>query len=154
MAIAPAWNEMGVLAVRALLRGKASANQQRVGMSFIANQLCRRFDSPYIPGSTELDAGVELGRHLVGVWIGNCSAEFLEELKAAEAEAKQKAAQVARATDEAKMVKVRKQPVEVEAVLYIGLDPGDGLNLYMLKLANGGAFYLDPTTLAPGPALP
>ena len=47
---------MGVLAVRALLRGEASADQQRVGMSFIANQLCRRFDSPYIPGSTELDA--------------------------------------------------------------------------------------------------
>ena len=30
---------MGVLAVRALLRGEASADQQRVGMSFIANQL-------------------------------------------------------------------------------------------------------------------
>lgn len=97
MAIAPAWNEMGVLAVRALLRGEASADQQRVGMSFIANQLCRRFDSPYIPGSTELDAGVELGRHLVGVWIGNCNEpEFLEQLKAAEA--KQKIAQMARAT--------------------------------------------------------
>ena len=99
MAIAPAWNEMGVLAVRALLRGEASADQQRVGMSFIANQLCRRFDSPYIPGSTELDAGVELGRHLVGVWIGNCNEpDFLEQLKAAEAEAKQKIAQMARAT--------------------------------------------------------
>lgn len=88
---------MGVLAVRALLRGEASADQQRVGMSFIANQLCRRSDSPYIPGSTELDAGVELGRHLVGVWIGNCNEpEFLEQLKAAEA--KQKIAQMARAT--------------------------------------------------------
>ena len=88
---------MSVLAVRALLRGEASADQQRVGMSFIANQLCRRFDSPYIPGSTELDAGVELGRHLVGVWIGNCNEpEFLEQLKAAEA--KQKIAQMARAT--------------------------------------------------------
>jgi hypothetical protein len=88
---------MSVLAVRALLRGEASADQQRVGMSFIANQLCRRSDSPYIPGSTELDAGVELGRHLVGVWIGNCNEpEFLEQLKAAEA--KQKIAQMARAT--------------------------------------------------------
>lgn len=51
------------------------------------------------------------------------------------------------------MVKVRKQPVEVEAVLYIGLDPGDGLS-YMLKLANGGAFYLDPTTFSTEPGAP
>lgn len=48
------------------------------------------------------------------------------------------------------MVKVRKQPVEVEAVLYIGLDPGDGLS-YMLKLANGGAVYLDPATFGTDP---
>ena len=51
------------------------------------------------------------------------------------------------------MVKVRKQPVEVEAVRYIGLDPGDGLS-YMLKLANGGAFYLDPTTFSTEPGAP
>lgn len=51
------------------------------------------------------------------------------------------------------MVKVRKQPVEVEAVLYIGLDPGDGLS-YMLKLANGGAFYLDPATFGTEPGAP
>lgn len=48
------------------------------------------------------------------------------------------------------MVKVRKQPVEVEAVLYIGLDPGDGLS-YMLKLANGGAIYLDPAMFSTDP---
>ena len=48
------------------------------------------------------------------------------------------------------MVKVRKQPVEVEAVRYIGLDPGDGLS-YMLKLANGGAIYLDPNTFTANP---
>lgn len=48
------------------------------------------------------------------------------------------------------MVKVRKRPVEVEAVRYIGLDPGDGLS-YMLKLANGGAFYLDPATFSTEP---
>ncbi len=51
------------------------------------------------------------------------------------------------------MVKVRKQPVEVEAVRYIGLDPGDGLS-YMLKLANGGAFYLDPATFGTEPGAP
>ena len=51
------------------------------------------------------------------------------------------------------MVKVRKQPVEVEAVRYIGLDPGDGLS-YMLKLANGGAFYLDPATFSTEPGAP
>lgn len=48
------------------------------------------------------------------------------------------------------MVKVRKLPVEVEAVRYIGLDPGDGLS-YMLKLANGGALYLDPKTFSTSP---
>lgn len=52
------------------------------------------------------------------------------------------------------MVKVRKRPVEVEAVRYIGLDPGDGLS-YMLKLANGGAIYVDPATFntEPGPRM-
>lgn len=48
------------------------------------------------------------------------------------------------------MVKVRKRPVEVEAVRYIGLDPGDGLS-YMLKLANGGAIYVDPATFSAEP---
>ena len=51
------------------------------------------------------------------------------------------------------MVKVRRQPVEVEAVRYIGLDPGDGLS-YMLKLAIGGAFYLDPATFSTEPGAP
>lgn len=95
----PQWTEMGMLAVRAVLRGEASPDQQRVAMQYIAEEFCRRFDSPYMPGAGELDTGVEMGRHLVGVWISNCNdMSFIDRMKAEQAAAQQREAVVARAT--------------------------------------------------------
>lgn len=99
MTTEPQWDEAGMLAVRACIRGEASADQQRRAMQFIGGTLCRRFDSPYIPGATPIDAGVEMGRHLVGVWISNCNdTAYIEAVKAAKAKAIEKQKIVARAT--------------------------------------------------------
>lgn len=85
-----------MLAVRACIRGEASADQQRMAMQFIAAELCRRFDSPYVPGAGMFDQGVETGRHLVGVWISNCNDDGFIAAKRAEAEQRERQAQIIR----------------------------------------------------------
>lgn len=73
-------SEAEVHAIRALLEGTASAQQQVAGMAAIVAKMCRRFDTPYIEGNTA-DTHVMIGRHQIGTMITACNTE--ETLEAA-----------------------------------------------------------------------
>ncbi len=67
----PIITEADVHAVRKVIAGEATPEEQRRAMIWIGDQACRRMDSPYEPGIDPLDQGVLMGRHLVGVLISN-----------------------------------------------------------------------------------
>jgi hypothetical protein len=65
----PKFEEADVHSIRALLLGTASADQQRRGMRFILEEICRIFDSPYVSKGEDRESFVMVGRHQVGVII-------------------------------------------------------------------------------------
>jgi hypothetical protein len=67
----PIITEADVHAVRAVIAGTASPDEQKRAMLWIGDQACRRMDSPYEPGLEDIDQGVLMGRHMVGVLISN-----------------------------------------------------------------------------------
>lgn len=56
------------LALRALQKGEADADQQKTALQFITNKLCRPHDLLYIPGSFD-ETGFLNGRAFVGQQI-------------------------------------------------------------------------------------
>jgi hypothetical protein len=82
----PIITEADVHAVRAVIAGTASPDEQRRAMLWIGDQACRRMDSPYEPDAPAIDQGVLLGRHMVGVLISNMTTgRTLEAARAADA---------------------------------------------------------------------
>lgn len=65
----PIFTEADVHAIRALIAGTATADQQRRGMRFILNDVCHIFDSPYVSEGQDRETFLMLGRHQVGVII-------------------------------------------------------------------------------------
>ena len=83
----PITTEADVHAVRALITGQATPDQQQRAMRWIGDQVCRRLDSPYASGADPTDQGVLLGRHLVGVLISDMTLpRTLEAARKADAE--------------------------------------------------------------------
>lgn len=83
----PITTESDVHAVRAVIAGTASPDEQKRAMLWIGDQACRRMDSPYEPGVDLFDQGVLMGRHLVGVLISNMTTgRTLEAARAADRE--------------------------------------------------------------------
>lgn len=55
------------LAMKALVAGSATADQQRIGMDWIINTLCGTYDWPFRPGPEgHRETDIALGRQLVG----------------------------------------------------------------------------------------
>lgn len=67
----PVTTEDDVHAIRALIAGTATPDQQRRGMRWIAEQACHVFDSPYVARGTDRDTFVMIGRHQVGTMISH-----------------------------------------------------------------------------------
>lgn len=65
----PITTEEDVHAVRALLAGSATKEQQMRATRWIGEQCCHVFDSPYVEHGSDRDTFVMLGRHQVGVMI-------------------------------------------------------------------------------------
>lgn len=63
------FTEADVHAIRALIGGAASADQQQRGMRFILEHICRIYDSPYVSQGADRDSFVMMGRHQVGILI-------------------------------------------------------------------------------------
>jgi hypothetical protein len=66
----PDYTEAEVQAVRALVRGAASAHQQKLAIDFIVDAVCCTHDVPYRP--TERATCLQLGKVLVGrhlIWL-------------------------------------------------------------------------------------
>lgn len=61
-----------VASIRALIEGKATADQQKIGMAFIADGLAGRLDLPFQDGGEEGRRLTDFncGRQFVGIWIG------------------------------------------------------------------------------------
>ncbi len=78
----PIFTEPDVHAMRALIAGTATSEQQRRSMRFILEQICRIYDSPYVAGGVDRETFVMVGRHQVGVLI--TSAQTGETLAAAQ----------------------------------------------------------------------
>jgi hypothetical protein len=79
----PNFTEADVHAIRATLRGEASADQQRRAMKFVLEGICHIFDSPYVANGLDRESFVMLGRHQVGVIITSTQTErVLEEARA------------------------------------------------------------------------
>lgn len=71
----PTWTEADVHAVRALIAGTATMDQQRRGMRFILEDICRIYDSPYVEKGQDRESFVMMGRHQVGVLITSSQTE-------------------------------------------------------------------------------
>lgn len=71
----PDFTEADVHAVRALISGAASADQQRRAMRFILQGICRIYDSPYVAGGIDRESFVMIGRHQVGILITSTQTE-------------------------------------------------------------------------------
>lgn len=65
----PTFTEQDVHALRALIAGVATGDQQRRGMRFILEDVCRIFDTPYVAEGADRESFVAIGRHQVGVII-------------------------------------------------------------------------------------
>lgn len=65
----PDFTEADVHAIRALLGGQATSEQQLRAMRFIAEDICHVFDSPYVSEGADRESFVMMGRHQVGVLI-------------------------------------------------------------------------------------
>jgi len=65
----PDYTEESVHAIRDMIAGNASPDQQRKGMNFILSEICHIFDSPYVEKGSDRDCFVMIGRHQVGVLI-------------------------------------------------------------------------------------
>lgn len=77
----PEFTEADVHAIRALIEGRASPDQQLRGMRFILNEICHIYDSPYVSNGKARESFVMMGRHQVGVII--TSAQTARVLEAA-----------------------------------------------------------------------
>lgn len=53
-----------VMAIKALARGEADANQQRVALQFIIEEVCKTYDMSYHPGSDRDTTFAEGKRHV------------------------------------------------------------------------------------------
>lgn len=95
----PTWSEADVHAVRAVMRGTADGEQQRLALTFILTEVCRIFDSPYVADGADRESFVAIGRHQVGVIITSAQTEpVLIEARANDARAKLPAAPPKRGT--------------------------------------------------------
>lgn len=58
-----------VHAVRALIAGRATADQQLTAVKWLMEQACRRYDSPWTPGGADAARQSDFlaGRHYVGM---------------------------------------------------------------------------------------
>ncbi len=65
----PDYSEEIVHAIRDMIAGNASPDQQRKGMRFILEDICHIYDSPYVERGSDRDSFVMMGRHQVGVLI-------------------------------------------------------------------------------------
>lgn len=65
----PVTTEDDVHAIRALIAGTATPDQQRRGMRWIGEQCCRIYDTPYVSQGGDRDTFVMIGRHQVGTMI-------------------------------------------------------------------------------------
>lgn len=63
------FTEADVHAIRALLDGTATGDQQKRAMRFILYDICHIFDSPYVSEGLDRESFVMMGRHQVGVII-------------------------------------------------------------------------------------
>lgn len=84
----PEFTEAQVHAMRSLIAGKATADEQRTAMRCILEQICRIYDTPYVADGTDRDTFVALGRHQVGVLITSTTTERV--LMEAQARGRQK----------------------------------------------------------------
>lgn len=84
----PVTTEDDVHAIRALIAGTATPDQQRRGMRWIGEQCCQIFSSPYVARGSDRDTFVMIGRHQVGVMISHCQTEQALEVARAAAAAK------------------------------------------------------------------
>ncbi len=79
----PQFTEADVHAIRALLRGEATADQQRRAMRVILEDVCHIYDSPYVADGSDRESFVMMGRHQVGVIVTSAqTARVLEEARA------------------------------------------------------------------------
>lgn len=90
----PKLTEADVHAVRAVISGKADSGQQIRAMEWIARELCRIFDSPYVADGDDRETFIAIGRHQVGVMITAMTTEPVLNAARAADEAKKSPARV------------------------------------------------------------
>lgn len=77
------FTEADVHAIRDLLVGRASSDQQIRAMRFILGDICHIYDSPYVSSGLDRESFVMIGRHQVGVLITSTQTpRVLEEARA------------------------------------------------------------------------
>ena len=64
----PDYDKVDVQAIKALARGEANADQQRLALNFIVNGLSCAFDQSFRPGQPDLTAFAE-GKRFVGLQL-------------------------------------------------------------------------------------
>lgn len=82
----PLFTEADVHAIRAVIAGTATGDQQRRAMRVILEDVCHIFDSPYVADGADRESFVMMGRHQVGVIITSTQTlRVLEEARARDA---------------------------------------------------------------------
>lgn len=88
----PRITEPDVHAVRAVVNGEATREQQIRAMQWIGEQGCQLSNSPYVPDASDRETFIMLGRQQVGIMIGAMNTEFTLKQAQADDRARQSAA--------------------------------------------------------------